>query len=59
VLFHLHGPIGIALLIVGVVIFVVAVRYVRSHEAELQRQAERALPGPLQPVDWSRGAPGH
>jgi len=24
------------------------VLYVRGHEAELQRQAERALPGPLQ-----------
>jgi hypothetical protein len=29
-------------------------RYVRSHEVELERQAELALPGPLRPVDWRR-----
>ncbi len=58
-LFHLHGPIGIGLLTVAAVMVVFALRYVRSHEAELQRQAERALPGPLKPVDWSAGAPRH
>ena len=56
---HLHGPIGIGLLVVAALIIVVALRYVRSHEAELEQQAERALPGPLKPVDWSGKVPGH
>jgi len=53
-LFHAHRPVTIALVIVGLVILAVAFRYVRGHEAELERQAELALPGPLRPVDWRR-----
>jgi membrane protein DedA with SNARE-associated domain len=44
------GPLGIALACVGLVIVVGTVAFVRSHEAELEAQAERALPGPLRPV---------
>jgi membrane protein DedA with SNARE-associated domain len=53
-LFHTHRPLTITLVIVGLVIVVLAMRYVRSHEAELERRAEIALPGPLRPVDWRR-----
>ncbi|HEV2956291.1 MAG TPA: DedA family protein [Xanthobacteraceae bacterium] len=53
-LFHAHRSVSIALVIVGLVIVAVAFRYVRAHEAELERQAELALPGPLRPVDWLR-----
>jgi hypothetical protein len=42
------------LVIGALVIIIVAMRYVRSHEAELERRAELALPGPLRPVDWRR-----
>ena len=56
---HLHGPIGIGLLTIAAILIVLALRYVRSHEAELERQAELALPGPLKPVDWSGKVPGH
>jgi membrane protein DedA with SNARE-associated domain len=54
---YVHGPVAIGLLIVAVVVVVLAVLYVRTHEAQLQRQAELALPGPLRPVDWARGRP--
>lgn len=53
-LFHTARPVTIALVIVGIVIVIVATWYVRSHELELERRAELALPGPLRPVDWRR-----
>jgi membrane protein DedA with SNARE-associated domain len=53
-LFHARAPVTVGLAIAAVVIVVLAMRYVRAHEAELERQAEQALPGPLRPVDWSR-----
>jgi membrane protein DedA with SNARE-associated domain len=53
-LFHAARPVTIALAIGALVIIIVAMRYVRSHEAELERRAELALPGPLRPVDWRR-----
>ena len=53
-LLHTARPITIALVIVGLIIFIVAMRYVRSHEVELERKAELALPGPLSPIDWRR-----
>jgi membrane protein DedA with SNARE-associated domain len=53
-LFHAARPVTITLVIAGLVIVIVAMRYVRSHEVELERQAELALPGPLRPVDWRR-----
>ena len=57
-LFHTHRPVTIALVVIGLIIVVVAFFYVRSHEAELERQAELALPGPLRPVDWRRARRG-
>jgi membrane protein DedA with SNARE-associated domain len=53
-LFHAARPVTITLVIAGLLIVFVAMRYVRSHEVELERQAELALPGPLRPVDWRR-----
>ena len=52
--FHVHGPLVLALLVPAVVAIVLALRYIRAHEAELQKQAEAEFPGPLEPVDWSR-----
>jgi membrane protein DedA with SNARE-associated domain len=54
-LFHARAPVAFGLLAFAIIAIVWAGRYVRGHEAELQRQAERALPGPLQPVRWPRG----
>jgi len=56
-LFHAQQPVTIALVIVGLIIVAVALRYVWAHEAELERQADLALPGPLRPVDWRRHRP--
>jgi membrane protein DedA with SNARE-associated domain len=56
-LLHTARPVTIALVIIGLIIVVVATWYVRSHEAELERRAEVALPGPLRPVDWRRRRP--
>jgi membrane protein DedA with SNARE-associated domain len=53
-LFHTARPVTIALVIGGFVIVILAMRYIRSHEVELERKAELALPGPLRPVDWRR-----
>jgi membrane protein DedA with SNARE-associated domain len=53
-LFHAQTPVTLALVIIGLIVVAVALRYVRGHEAELERQAELALPGPLRPVDWRR-----
>jgi membrane protein DedA with SNARE-associated domain len=52
--FHVRGSLALALLIPALLAIVLALLYVRKHEAELQKQAEKALPGPLQPVEWSR-----
>jgi membrane protein DedA with SNARE-associated domain len=58
-LFHAGGPLSVGLLIFAVISIVLAMLYLRSHEAELQRQAERALPGPLQRVRWLGGRRRH
>jgi membrane protein DedA with SNARE-associated domain len=44
---HVTGPVGVALAVVGLAAVVAAVLFVRAHEAELEAEAERALPGPL------------
>lgn len=56
-LLHSARPVGIALAVGAGIIVIVATWYVRSHEAELERRAELALPGPLRPVDWRRRRP--
>jgi membrane protein DedA with SNARE-associated domain len=58
-LLHAQGPVGVGLLILVILSICLAVLYLRSHEAELQRQAERALPGPLQHVRWPAGQGRH
>jgi len=44
---HVTGPVGVALAAVGAAAIVGVVLFVRAHEAELEAEAERALPGPL------------
>jgi membrane protein DedA with SNARE-associated domain len=44
------GPVGIALLATVAVLMIVGVLVLRRHEARLEEEAERALPGPLLPV---------
>jgi membrane protein DedA with SNARE-associated domain len=46
---HVTRPVGIALAAVALAVIIGALLFVRTHEAELQTEAERALPGPLQP----------
>jgi membrane protein DedA with SNARE-associated domain len=54
---HVTGPLSIALVLVGLAIIVVGLRFVRAHEAELEARAERAFPGPLPPVHRVRTHP--
>jgi membrane protein DedA with SNARE-associated domain len=49
-LLRVTGPLAIGLFIVGAGLLCAAGLFVRAHEAELKAQAERALPGPLQPL---------
>jgi membrane protein DedA with SNARE-associated domain len=44
---HVRGPLGIALLVIGLIAVILLFHYVRGHEAALEEEAERALPGPL------------
>ena len=46
---HLARPVGLALGAVALTLIVIGVRFLRRHEAALQAEAERALPGPLRP----------
>jgi membrane protein DedA with SNARE-associated domain len=43
----LTRPVGLALLVTGIIIFVGSVWLIRRHEAELAAKAERAFPGPV------------
>jgi membrane protein DedA with SNARE-associated domain len=49
-LLRVTGPLAIGLFIIGAGLLCAVGLFVRAHEAELKAQAERALPGPLQPV---------
>ena len=53
-LLQLTGAVAVALLIIAAVVTIAAILFVRSHEVELEKQAEEALPGPLQPVHRRR-----
>jgi membrane protein DedA with SNARE-associated domain len=53
-LLRMTGPLAIGLFILGAGLLVAAGLFVRRHEAELEAQAERALPGPLQPLHRRR-----
>ena len=46
---HATRPVGIALTAVALAAIVGTLLFVRAHEAELEAEAERALPGPLEP----------
>ena len=46
-LLELSRALTLALLIIGVIVIVAVMRFVRAHEPELQAHAERAFPGPL------------
>jgi membrane protein DedA with SNARE-associated domain len=43
------GGMGLVMLVLAVVMVVAATVFLRRHESQLQAEAERALPGPLQP----------
>jgi membrane protein DedA with SNARE-associated domain len=55
-LLQVTGPLAIVLLIVVGLMIIGAALFLRTHEAELEAEAERALPGPLQPIrrTWVR-----
>jgi membrane protein DedA with SNARE-associated domain len=56
-LLRVTGPLAAGLLAIAVVVVAVAIVTVRRHEAELQAEAERALPGPLMPPSVVRPHP--
>jgi membrane protein DedA with SNARE-associated domain len=43
----LTGPVGIATLVLAVLVIIVSLIFVRRNEQRLEREAEQALPGPL------------
>ena len=43
-------PVGLSLAAAAVIVLVVGFFFLRRHEAELEKKAEQALPGPLQPI---------
>jgi hypothetical protein len=47
VLLQVTGPAAVALGLIEFAAFVGPTLYLRAHEAELEAEAERALPGPL------------
>jgi membrane protein DedA with SNARE-associated domain len=47
---HLAEPIGVGLGILALICVIGSTWFLRRHEAELEKRAEAALPGPLQPV---------
>jgi membrane protein DedA with SNARE-associated domain len=51
---HVTRPIGIVLALLGLAAVIGSLLFVRAHEAQLEAEAERALPGPLQPVHPGR-----
>jgi membrane protein DedA with SNARE-associated domain len=54
ILLQVTGPSAVALGLIGFAAFVGLALYLRAHEAELEAEAERALPGPLPPVHHFR-----
>ena len=53
-LLRLTGPVAIGLFVIGAALLIAAGLFIRRHEAELEAEAERALPGPLRPVHRRR-----
>lgn len=52
------GPVGIAFAVIAVIVVITLTVLLRRHEAELQKKAKQALPGPLRPLHKRRPAPG-
>jgi membrane protein DedA with SNARE-associated domain len=48
-LLRLSGPIDLALAIVGLVLIIAAIVFLRRNEARLQREADAAMPGTIEP----------
>ena len=48
-LLRLSGPIDLALAIIGLVVIIAAIVFLRRNEARLQREADAAMTGPLAP----------
>src|SRR6266566_3435370 len=48
-LLRLSGSIDLALAIIGVAVIIAAIVFLRRNEARLQREADAALTGPLEP----------
>src|SRR5438477_3502286 len=48
-LLRLSGPIDLALAIIGIVVIVAAIVFLRRNEARLQREADAAMPRPIAP----------
>jgi membrane protein DedA with SNARE-associated domain len=53
----LTRPVGLVLLVIGTIIFVGAVWFIRRHEAELAAKADRAFPGPVKRRKLRRSEP--
>jgi membrane protein DedA with SNARE-associated domain len=47
-LLQLSGRVDLALAVVGVAVIIAVIVFLRRNEARLQREADRAMPGPLQ-----------
>ena len=52
---QLRASVAIGGLVLAAIAAIVAFRFVRHHQAELQAEAERAMPGPIQ--HWRTGGP--
>ena len=51
-LLRLSGPIDLALAIIGLVVIIAAIVFLRRNEARLQREADAAMTGPLAPPSY-------
>jgi membrane protein DedA with SNARE-associated domain len=51
---HVAGPLGIGLLVLAIAALLGGWFFLRRHEAELEEEAEKALPGPLRPPHQRR-----
>lgn len=52
---HVARPVGLGLAAAAIILIGLGVLFLRRHEAQLRADAERALPGPLQPPGRRRG----
>ena len=50
-LLRLSGPLDVVLAIVGIMVIIAVIVFLRRNEARLQREADEAMPGRLEPPD--------